>query len=185
MQYINAINAKKKGDAAQSKFNSERQMTDTQVAEIKDAFARCDLAAGATDITCNTNNTALTAQDQSTRLCRNLFSMNNANGYVEGDDSFDEGLQDNDVNTADTDVDTPAAKRILQAASTTGTDNFNVGFDVAAGGTAAASVFGNLNAADSAVVPDSSIDTADAGDDSFGKISAVGASLLMILATLF
>ena len=176
MQYVNVNLAKKKGDSADNAFKTQKVVSATDLEELKVVFRNCAFAnTAATTLTCNTIGTIKTAQDLTNTLCTKQFSVNNQNAYLEGDETVDSGVSDDEVQNADADIE--AAKRVLQAAEST----LDMGVTVETGSNAA---YTNMNNATSTVVPVESVNTANAGDSTSSSM-LVQTTVAAILAVAY
>lgn len=182
MQYVNLLRAKGKGDAADNKFASQFSATTTVINDIKDTYRRCNQTA-TKDITCNTMGTSLTNTDHINRFCTTMITINKHNGYLEGDDSFDEGMNDStDVDgvTGEADANaTPAAVRRLQSVTpdpNPSSSDPNIGAAVVSSGGAP-----SLLASDTGLIPGASVDTSTAGNTSSSLIIKFGYGFVLAL----
>ena len=177
MQYIKVSISEKKKEKAENKFRSEKEVTVSDLTKMKEIFRSCTFDETSKKLTCG--GTTINQEDASKTLCGNAISANNENGYIEGDESIDEDVSEDDVKTADAEIST--GKRVLQAAPTPST-NFDVGVTVDT--TAGATTYANAASTTSGVVPTDSVSTATAGDvaASFAKvITACGLGLTALL----
>lgn len=160
---------KKTGDSVKSQLASQQDVSDMDIVTAKADFATCFIKEGETTLTCNKTGSTLTVQDVSARLCTKLFTVNKANAYIEGDETVDSGIDDNDLKEADATAaeeekgsNTVTAARVLQ--------NAEITIGVTATET---TTFSNLNADNSGLIPATSITTSNAGDSDAPKHAAI------------
>lgn len=192
MQYLNVNLSKKRGDSSKNSFKSEKEVTVSDLSSIRETFRNCKFAtATATSLSCI--NTSTSVEDYTKGLCSKLFSVNNENGYVEGDETVDSDVTDDEVDTADSNVEpektestpkteTVVAKRVLQSAATEPAATFDMGTAVDTTGT-----YNNLNADNTGVVPTESVTTASAGNtpNSAKIVTALGVVFAAFLVQFF
>ena len=178
MQYVIINNAKKKGDAACSGIKSEKEVSTSSLSRLKAAFSSCSLPKiGDTKLTCDS---ATSTVDEITKnLCADAISANNDNAYVEGDESIDSDVSDDEVENTDKDI--SEAKRILQSVVAS---SFDIGVVVDGTNT---NTFNDLSSTNTAVVPSSTVTTSDAGNpqSSAAKIFTVLGLLLVVILVQF
>lgn len=172
IQYAQLSIINKKGDKAGTKFKSDKAMSSSDLDKIKSVFSRCDLVNGATF---NCTDDVMT-RDYTQRLCEILFSMNKQNGYVEGDESIDQDVEDTDITDAETASE--VIKRLLQT-TVSDQSNYNVGVHVH---TDSPSVFNLLNE-NTGLVPTESVETGYAGDSSSSTAFKLAVSLALSFAS--
>lgn len=155
LQYISVNLSKKKGDKSDYLFKSQKTIPSDDLDIVKQVLYNCTVAnstnPNVTSLSCP--NATISAQNSTNILCTTLFSVTLENGYVEGDETIDAGVSDDDVQTADQNVDVPS--RILADG------DLDIGVAVAPG---SSSAFTNLNSNTNALIPAESVTTSNAGD---------------------
>lgn len=188
MQYMLINLSKKRGDSSKNNFKSEKEMTATVLSKLRETFRNCKLAdASATSLTCEDK--FVTAEDYTKDLCSKAFSVNNQNGYLEGDESVDSDVDDDDVESADALIEippikppvvivdpriidprilpiNPISKRLLQSSSGLAS-TFDMGTTVSTTGT-----YNTLNSGTTAIEPKDSVSTANAGTSTVSTSNA-------------
>ena len=159
MQYSAIVLAKKKTAAAGFTLKSEKDVVNSDLESLKAIFKSCSFAK-ADDKVFTCTDVSKTHQEWSNMLCSKAFSVNNQNAYVEGDESIDSNVTDDDIATADASITTPA--RLLQAAPVA---SFDLGI-VVAPAAAPEAVFPSANADGNTLIPATSVTTSAAGDAS-------------------
>lgn len=111
MQYVNVVR-KNKANGAKSALKSERTLSTLQLDELRDTLFTCfaSKSGESTTLSCDVDpKNTISANDHAQKLCKFAISINKNTGFVEGDESFDEGLSDDDVEKADADIEPDTA----------------------------------------------------------------------------
>ena len=157
MQLITIIRAKAKGASAGSAFKSDLLINDVTQGIFRTIINDCSVnGTGSTAVVSCGNNGTVVQNIRS--LCLNAISITQNNGLLEGDATFDEGLTDDDVNVADSEITSGA--RLLQSTPAPISD-MSIGIQIAEPNEKA---YENI-LADDLIVPQGSVETSTAGDN--------------------
>ena len=165
MTVVSVVLAKKKGLAGGSGINNEVQIPSNLIGELRAFFRMCSISVNsitkAQSLVCTGTNKPI---DELYSNTYGIFvSANYQNAMVEGDESIDSGVSDDEVVAADSEI--TVTKRVLQAGQEDYVDFKPVAYPPSQNRTeTSSSIFLGVSYDNSSLVPTESVITDNSGD---------------------